>query len=72
MATIGELKFWCFGGARPEGNGVPLPDEPIFRVMAYRFDPERYADYRGEYIRAAMDELPLSVPEGTAGTVGSA
>ena len=61
MATLGELRQWCFGGEAPKDGDAPLPDAPIFRAMAYRFAPERYADFRGEYMRAAMIELPLSV-----------
>ena len=60
MATLGELRQWCFGGEPPEGGDVPLPDAPIFRAMAYRFDPKRYAEFRDDYRRAVMCELPLS------------
>ena len=61
MATLGELRRWCFGGEAPETADVPLPDAPIFRAMAYRFDPQKYAGFGGDYRRAAMCELPLSV-----------
>ncbi len=61
MATLGELRQWCFGGEAPEGAGTPLPDAPIFRAMAYRFAPERYAGFGNDYRHAAMSELPLSV-----------
>ena len=61
MATLEELRCWCFGGEAPVGGGTPLPDASIFRVMAYRFASERYADFRDDYRRAAMAELPLSV-----------
>ena len=61
MVTLGELRQWCFGDRAPKDGDVPLPEAPIFRAMAYRFAPERYADLRGEYMRAAMVELPLSV-----------
>ena len=62
MATLGELRQWCFGGEAISKDGdVPLPDAPIFRAMAYRFAPERYPECRGDYQCAAMIELPLSV-----------
>jgi len=61
MATIEELRCWCFGGDAPAAEGTPLPDAPIFRAMAYRFAPERYAEFRDDYRRAAMNELPLAV-----------
>ena len=61
MATLEELRYWCFGGERPAEGGENLPDAPIFRAMAYRFDPERYAEFRDDYRCAAMSELPLSV-----------
>ena len=61
MATLEELRYWCFGGDAPAGGGAPLPDAPIFRAMAYRFASERHAEFRDEYRRAAMNELPLSV-----------
>ena len=61
MATIEELRHWCFGGELPAEGGTALPDAPIFRAMAYRFAPERYAAFRDDYRCAAMNELPLSV-----------
>ena len=61
MATIAELRHWCFGGEPPAEGGADLPDSPIFRAMAYRFAPEKYACFRDDYRRAAMNELPLSV-----------
>jgi len=61
MATLDELRYWCFGGAEPARDGIGLPDEFIFRVMAYRFEPERHADFRNDYMHASMKELPLSV-----------
>ena len=61
MATIEELRYWSFGGDAPAEGGTPLPDARIFRVMAYRFAPERYAAFRDEYLCASMAELPLSV-----------
>ena len=61
MATIAELRYWCFGGDAPAEGGESLPDSPIFRAMAYRFAPEKYSCFRDDYRRAAMNELPLSV-----------
>lgn len=61
MATLEELRYWCFGGDAPAETGTPLPDVPIFRAMAYRFAPERYAGFRDDYRRAAISELPLSI-----------
>jgi hypothetical protein len=61
MATIEELRYWSFGGEAPAGGGTPLPDARIFRVMAYRFAPERHSEFRNEYLCASMTELPLSV-----------
>ena len=61
MATLEELRYWCFGGDAPAETGTPLPDVPIFRAMAYRFAPERNAEFGNDYRRAAMCELPLSV-----------
>ena len=64
MATLGELRQWCFGGELPKDGDVPLPDAPIFRAMAYRFAPESHPEYRNDYLRASMVELPLSVEAG--------
>ena len=61
MATLGELRQWCFGGELPKDGDVPLPDAPIFRAMAYRFAPRRYPEFVDDYRRAVMCELPLSV-----------
>lgn len=61
MATLGDLRQWCFGGEFPKGGDVPLPNAPIFRAMAYRFAPKRCAEFGDDYRRAAMCELPLSV-----------
>ena len=61
MATIEELRYWCFGGDTPAEGGTPLPDAPIFRAMAYRFDPERNAAFRDDYRGVVMRELPLEV-----------
>ena len=62
MATIEELRHWCFGGDAPaKEGGTPLPDDVTFRAMAYRFDPERNAAFRDDYRCAAVSEFPLAV-----------
>jgi len=61
MATTGELRRWCFGGDSPAEAGASLPDAFIFRVMAYRFAPKNHPEYRDDYMRSAMIDLPLSV-----------
>ncbi len=61
--TLGRLSSWCFGEAdaataKAEERGIELPDHPLVRAVAYRFDPETYRAFQGDYRAAAMRELP--------------
>ncbi len=61
MATIEELRFWCFGGAAPAPGGSELPDAEMFRAMAYRFEPDKHPEMRDDYRSASMRDLPLTL-----------
>ena len=61
--TLGRLSSWCFGEAdaataKAAERDLELPDHPLVRAVAYRFDPETYRAFQGDYRAAAMQELP--------------
>ena len=60
--TLGQLSSWCFGEAdaataKAAERDLALPDHPLLRAAAYRFDPDTYRSYRGDYRTAAMQDL---------------
>ena len=60
--TLAQLSRWCFGDeaaatAAEEGRDLELPDYPLLRVVAYRFDPEKYRAFLADYRAAAMQDL---------------
>lgn len=61
MATLEELRYWCFGGAAPAPGGIELPGAEMFRAMAYRFEPDRHPEMRDDYRNASMRDLPLTL-----------
>lgn len=61
MATLGELRYWCFGGAAPAPGGIELPGTEMFRAMAYRFEPDKHPEMRDDYRNASMRDLPLTL-----------
>ena len=61
MATLDELRYWCFGGAAPAPGGAELPGAEMFRAMAYRFAPDEHPEMRDDYRNASMRDLPLTL-----------
>ena len=59
---LSQLKCWCFGtgggAAAVSSADFALPDYPLLRAIAYRFDPAKYWMFQADYRCAAMQELP--------------
>ena len=62
MTTLAKLRSWCWPDAAPppgSASDAELPDLAMFRAMEYRFAPEEHPEFRNDYRRLAMAELPL-------------
>ena len=62
MTTLAQLRSWCWPDSSPppeSAYATELPDLAMFRAMEYRFAPEKHPEFRDDYRRLAMGELPL-------------